>query len=182
MNSWPTASSIVPQPLQSRQASIHFSFFCTYFCIRQWCVHEARSLFRPKLRRVNSRHGLNLPPRMKLPIGGRPCPWGDGFSNQRSRPAEGACQHCYGFLATNAGSGQKTNWRGDTTEQLVPIWSQREIRRFAAGLRKWSRGGRLEVFRGGSSKPVVARKSLNWRAWQDSNLRPLPSEGSTLSS
>ena len=36
-------------------------------------------------------------------------------------------------------------------------------------------GGHVEAAR-------IKRKCLIWRAWRDSNPRPLPSEGSTLSS
>ena len=64
----------------------------------------------------------------------------------------------------------------------VAIWSQPGFGLVATGLGQWSPLNSEAVSGGDSDNGVGAAKLLIWRARQDSNLRPLPSEGSTLSS
>ena len=65
---------------------------------------------------------------------------------------------------------------------LVAIWSQPGFGLVATGLGQWSSLNSEAVSGGDYENGVAAAKSLIWRARQDLNLRPPPSEGGTLSS
>ena len=64
---------------------------------------------------------------------------------------------------------------------MVAIWSQPGFGLVATGLGQWSPLNSEAVSGGDSDNGVGAAKLLIWRARQDSNLRPLPSEGEPVS-